>query len=350
MIRPRSRRAPVLSAWVSVLVCALTLTVLTGCSSGGSDAPSASPSASGSAPTAINAQPRSVLAAGGELRIPVDSFPTQWNPLHTDGASAQTQLIMSTLLPQLFSYDGGGNPAPNPDYLAAVNASGDNPQVVTYTLNPNAAWAGGRALDASDFIADWKACNGQNVSFHCADTKKYAEVASVKQGANPQQVIVTYRGAYDAWPSTFQFLLPREAVTDPATFNEGWTSITKIAEWLAGPFRVGTLDTRAGVLTEPANPAWWGDKPMLSQVTFRAVPGRDQLQALQDNRIDIADVSADSSAAGRVAQLPDCELRRAEVPGGKRQSVVVRRTLANFGAFGRSSIDWPDVGYLPPSS
>jgi peptide/nickel transport system substrate-binding protein len=349
MSRPRSLSV-LPSALVSVLVTALLLTVITACSSGGPDTPSAAPSASGPAAGDINAQPRSVLADGGELRIPVDSFGSQWNPLHRDGASPDVQLIMSSLLPQLFSYDSSGNPAPNPDYLAAVNASGDNPQVVTYTLNPNATWAGGRALDASDFIADWKACNGQNVSFHCADSQKYAEVSSVKEGANPQQVIVTYRGAYDAWPSTFAFLLPREAVADPDTFNNGWTSITRIKDWLAGPFSVGTLDTRAGVLTEPANPTWWGDKPMLSQVTFKTVPAKDQLEALRNNRIDVADVTGDRSAADQVSGLVDCELRQAALPGGKRQTVIVRRNLANYGAFGRAGVDWADVGYLPPAS
>ncbi|HEY9291626.1 MAG TPA: ABC transporter substrate-binding protein [Microlunatus sp.] len=322
--------------------------LLAACSGGGPDTPSSTPTPSGPAAVSINSQPRNVVAQGGELRLPVTAIGAQWNPLHAD-ADADTLLIMSSLLPQLFNYDANGNPAPNPDYLAGVDASGDNPQVVTYTINPNARWGDGRSIEAADFVANWKACNGQNVSFKCADTKKFAQIASVKQGTDPQQVIVTYRGAFDDWPSTFQYLLPKEAVADPDTFNDGWDSITKINDWLAGPFEVDRTDNKLGVLIETVDPDWWGDPAKLSQLTFRTVAAKDRLADLKANLIDSVDISSDPDQADSVAKIAGCEVRTATVAGQKPELVATRATLANYGAFGRSTVDWTDVGYLPPS-
>jgi peptide/nickel transport system substrate-binding protein len=330
------------------VVSTLSLAVLTACTGGGPDAPTNAPSPSGPAATSINVQPRNVLADGGELRLPVGSFGDQWNPLHADADQPSTQLIISTLMPQLFHYDESGNPSPNPDYLAGVHASGEDPQVVTYTLNPNASWGGGRKMDAGDFIANWEACNGQNVSFECAETERFAEVASVKEGTSPQQVIVTYNGIYDDWPETFAFLLPKEGVTDPKIFNDGWNSITEIEDWVGGPFEVSDFDERDGVLIEQPNPDWWAEQPKLAQLTFRRVAERDQVTALEEHRIDVADISDDSDEVATVNKLGDCEVRVAVVPGGERQLVATRRSLANYGAFGKSTITWTNVGYLAP--
>lgn len=334
---------------------ALLLTVLAGilplaaCSGGGPDVPSSSPSASGGPAASINAQPWTTLATGGELRLPIDAIGDQWNPLSTESGK-EVSLVMSSLLPRLFDYDAEGNPSPNPDYLAAVSASGGDPQVVTYTLSPNAVWNSGRAMDAADFVAEWQACNGQNVSFKCDATAKFSEVSSVRQGTGPNQVIVTYKGAYADWPSTFDFLLPKESDGDPATFNDGWTSLTKLNSWLAGPFQVGSVSRDAGVLIETPNPSWWADTPKLAQLTFRVVAPADRFTALRQDQIDAYDLGSDQTEAKDIDALAGCEVRQADVPGGKPQLTAARRTLANYGAFGHQSIVWTDVGYLQPTS
>lgn len=333
---------------LTVLLAVLP-TSLTACTGGGTNQPSSSPSASGEPPADINAQPRAMVADGGELRLPIDTIGNQWNPLYA-GTGREVGFVMSSMLPRLFDYDAQGNPSPNPDYLAAVNASGGNPQVVTYTLSPNAVWNSGRPIDAGDFIADWQACNGQNVSFKCNATKKFSAVSSVKQGTTPQQVIVTYKGSYSDWPSTFDFLLPKESVSDPATFNDGWTSVTTINDWLAGPFVVSAVSRKAGVLIETPNPDWWANKPKLSQLTFRVIAPDDRFTALRDDQIDAYDLGSDLSRVDDINALGNCEVRQAAVPNGKPQHTAARRTLANYGAFGKQSVVWADVGYLQPST
>lgn len=326
----------------------LLLSVLTACTNNGPDTPTPGPTQP-AAPTAnINQQPRGAVADGGELRLPVAHFGTQFNPLHADGAWPRTQSIMGAMLPKLFHRDGSGNPVPNPDYLSAVDATGENPQVVTYTLNPDATWGSGRNLQAEDFIANWKACNGQNVSFNCAETERLAEVASVQKGNSPQQVVVTYRGSYAEWPATFEYLLPKEGVSDPKTFNEGWKDPSKIADWLAGPFTLSDFDRDAGVLTTVPDENWWADPPKLSRLTFIDVPKKNQLQAFQEHKIDVADRLGGEQGEAEAAKINGVEVRTAE-QGDNRQAVAVRRNLANYGAFGASSVSWPDVGFLAPA-
>lgn len=326
----------------------LLLSVLTACTGNGPDTPTPGPTQSAATAVNINQQPPGAVADGGELRLPVASFGNQFNPLHSDGAWPRTQTIMGAMLPKLFHRDASGNPVPNPDYLSAVDATGENPQVVTYTLNPDATWGSGRNLEAADFIANWKACNGQNVSFDCADTERLAEVASVEKGNSQQQVVVTYRGSYSDWPATFEYLLPKEGVADPETFNTGWEDPSKITDWLAGPFTPSDFDRDAGVLTLLENETWWADSPKLSRLTFIDVPKKNQLQAFQEHRIDVAGRLGGEKGEAEAAKIDGVEVRTAG-QGDNRQAVAVRRNLANYGAFGPSSVVWPDVGFLPPT-
>ncbi|QGN33563.1 ABC transporter substrate-binding protein [Microlunatus sp. Gsoil 973] len=216
-------------------------------------------------------------------------------------------------------------------------------------LSPNATWNSGRTISAEDFVADWQACNGQNISFKCNNTDRMSQVSSVKQGTSPDQVVVTYKGSYSDWPRTFDFLLPKESVSDPTTFNDGWTSLTKINDWLAGPFRVADVSRDAGVLIETPNPDWWADKPKLSQLTFRVIAADDRFAALRSSQIDAYSLGEDTSKVDDLDALGNVEVREADVPRGKPERVATRRTLANYGAFGNQSIGWTDVGYLEPA-
>lgn len=331
-----------------LLILVVLPATLTACTGTGHLMPSNPPSSAGAPLSDINPQPRTTLADGGELRLPIDTLNHTWNPL-AGRPSSEVALVMSSTLPRLFNDDPNGNPSPNPDYLAAVSASGGNPQVVTYTLSSNAAWNSGRQIDADDFIADWQACNGSTPGFNCNATKGYSQVASVKAGTTSKQVIVTYKGAYDNWPQTFDFLLPKESVTDPATFTKGWSNLNRVNGWLAGPFVITSADSRAGVLIETPNPDWWGNKPKLSQLTFRVIKAQDRFGALRHDQLDAYDLGSDTGKAAAINALNNCEVRKAVDPNGKASWYAARETLANYGAFGRQSVIWTNVGYLQPT-
>lgn len=302
-----------------VLPAAGALVILAACGGGGGGTGSGTGSGSGSKTaealpaSAINPQPRDAIADGGELRLAVEEFGGQWNTLNVNGNTGDNNTMMGPMLPTLFDYNDKGDYTPDPNFLSSVKSSDSSPEVVTYNLNPKAVWGSGRKIDWTDFEATWKACNGQNTQFQCASTQGYDQIASVKEGTNAQQVIVTYKAAYPDWAGTFG-LFPKEGVSSPSVFNNGWKDITKIKDWLAGPFTVDSFDQTQKILTLVPSPTWWGDKPKLSKITFKAISTPSQPAAFANNEIDTFDVGVDASAFAKAKAVSDGEVRAAAGP------------------------------------
>lgn len=310
---------------------AVALVVLAGCTGGGPPAdPTPSAGATAATPSSatnqlpsssINAVARDSIADGGELRVGVGPFGSQWNLAEIDGDTTENATIMDAMVPNLFVFDAAGEPTPDPDYLNAVSAGGTSPQVVTYTLNPKAVWGNGRPFDWTDFEAEWKACRGQDTGFRCASTQGFSSIASVVQGADAQQAVVTYRGAYPDWANTFQHLFAKEGLADADTFNAGWTDVTKLQPWLAGPFQVEAFDRTQGILTLVPNTRWWADPPKLSRLSFLSLAPAAQSSAFADHRIDAFDVGPDAALSSQAAGTADGEIRTAT--GGDFRQIIL---------------------------
>lgn len=298
------------------------LTILAACGGASTPAGSGSGASGGSSSAAANALPasamnpqsRDAIADGGELRLAVEQFGGQWNVANVNGNTGDNQLMMGTIEPRLFYFSDKGDASPNPNYLTSVKSNDGNPEVVTYTLNPKAVWNSGRQMDWTDFEANWKACDGTNKAFQCATTQGSDSIASVKEGVNAQQAVVTYKGAYPDWASTFDFFAAKEGLASATTFNSGWKDITKIGPWLAGPFQVGSFDQTQKVLTLVPNTKWWGDKPKLSKISFKAIDTTAQPAAFANNEIDSFDVGPDATAFAKASKVADGEVRKAGGP------------------------------------
>ncbi len=127
-------------------------------------------------------------------------------------------------MPVIFKGDAQSVMQPDPNYLESAELTSQDPQVVTYRLNPNFRWNNGRPADWTDFDAQWRALNATNPAFLVAGTTGYTEIAGVSQGATPQEVVVTYaaRSPIGGAPS---FRSSRgETNLDPAVFNQGWVA------------------------------------------------------------------------------------------------------------------------------
>lgn len=296
------------------------LAILAAC--GGASTPSNSSSAGGSSSaanalpaSAINPQSRDAIADGGELRLAVEQFGGQWNTGNVNGNTGDNDtMVNGTLLPNLFNYNDKGQATANPDFLTSVSSNDANPEVVTYTLNPKAVWGNGRQLDWTDFEADWKACSGKDKDFQCATTQGYSSITSVKQGTNAQQAVVTYSGAYPDWSSNFSVLYPKEGWGSADTFNNGWKNIASINKYFAGPFMVDSFDQTQKILTLVPNTRWWGDKPKLSKISFKAIDTQAQPAAFANNEIDAFDVGVDATAYAKAAAVSTGEVRKAGGP------------------------------------
>ncbi|WP_035793626.1 ABC transporter family substrate-binding protein [Kitasatospora mediocidica] len=292
----------------AVAATALVLLVA-GCSSSGSGATadaskSAQPSLNS---TDINPQPLDQVKDGGELRLPLQQWIDQWNPIQVDGTYGDSVEIMKMVEPELFRVDATGTFQPVPDFLVSAKVVSTSPQVVQYTLNPKAKWSDGKSLSYLDFKAEWQAANGSNPAFNVSSTTGYDQISDVSQGADPTQVKITFSKPFADWQSLFYPLLPAAGVSTPDDFNKGWIGKIPIT---GGAFKLGTQDKAAQTITVVPDPNWWGAKPKLDKFTYRVLSTSAITQAFLNNELDEASAGR-ADAYGQLKGDADAVIRSA---------------------------------------
>lgn len=305
----------------------------------------------------INIKDRADLAQGGTVRLDVPDFGANWNPLHVDGNNNDLKAARNALLPVYFTYDAEGTATPNPDFVESVEETSKEPTVVHYKLNPNAVWGDGSPVDGDDMIATWKSSNGSQKEFTAAATQGFDQISKIETGADKFDVTVTYKGAYPDWTQPFSVpgVLKAESVKDAKTFNEGWKDLDN--DWLSGPFKVDSFDDSQKVLTEVPNDKWWGDKPLLDKIVFRAISTDAVAAAFANNELDAFDIGPDPDAYQRVQGVSDASIRQAAGPNYRhftfntkagvltdlkvRQAIVKGLDRESIGASDLAGINWP---------
>jgi peptide/nickel transport system substrate-binding protein len=278
--------------------------VATGCggkktaSGSSSTTPSASGTGGGGGVKAsdINPQPRSALKDGGQAIWAVDQFSTQWNYNELDGTAVATATILQALMPSMFNADEKANLTINKDYLADAKVTGQNPQVVTFTINPKATWSDGKPITEKDFEAQWKALNGKNSKFQIASSTGYDRIASVKPGASQREAVVTFSKPFAEWQSLFSFLYPASANSSPDAFNTGWLNKIPVT---AGPFKFGSFDKTAQTVTIERDPKWWGKPAKLDRIITRSLDVDAAIGAFVNGEVDVLDIGIDPSGFKR---------------------------------------------------
>src|ERR1700739_2390720 len=159
-----------------LLVAAL---VLTGCSPAINLAPTAGNNASIGTTSDINPRDPATLRDGGDLRLALSDFPPNFNILNVDGNSAEVASMMKATLPRAFILGPDGSTTVDTDYFTSVELTGNNPQVVTYTINPNAVWSDGTPLTWQDIASQIHALSGVDKNFAIAGPSGADRVASV---------------------------------------------------------------------------------------------------------------------------------------------------------------------------
>jgi len=263
----------------------------------------------------INEKDRADLAQGGTMRLTVAEFCSGWNVSTVDCNNDDLAHAMQPVSPRWFSIDAKGVITPNPDYVVSAEETSKSPTAVNFKLNPKAVWGDGSPIDADDAIATIKACDGTNKKFHCATTQGFDSVASVKPGADKFEFTVTFKAAYPDWTALFSGVPSvdkAESVKDPDTFNDGWKDLNN--DWLSGPYKVDNFNKSEKVLTLIPNDKWWGAKPLLDKVTFRAIADDAQAAAFVNGEIDAFDIGIDPDGYKRASAVQDGTVRKAAGP------------------------------------
>jgi glutathione transport system substrate-binding protein len=274
---------------VATLIAVLTLT---SCSSGNQDAPPAGGSAEVGTTNDINPQDPATLQKGGNLRLALTEFPSNFNSLHIDGNTADSGAMLRATMPRAYRIASDGSTTVNTDYFTSVELTGTDPQVVTYTINPKAVWSDGTPITWGDIKSQIDATSGKNKDFAIASTNGSDRVASVTRGVDDRQAIMTFAQPFAEWQGMFAgntMLLPETMTANPEVFNKGQLNGPGPS---AGPFMVSALDRTAQRITLTRNPKWWGAPPLLDSITYLVLDDAARIPALQNNTIDATGVAS----------------------------------------------------------
>src|SRR5215831_7470499 len=172
--------------------------------------------------------------------------------------------MIASAMPEPFIADAAGVSTFNPDYLAAEPEVKATPkQVVTYKLNPKAAWYDGTPITAAD------------------------------------------------WNALFSPLYPASTNTNAAVFNSGWKDHFLTT---AGPFKFQSYDATAKTYLFVPNEKWWGNKPKLDSIIFRVIDDDSQPTALANGEIDMMDVGPSADYYNKAKVVPNIDIRVAGGP------------------------------------
>ncbi|MEU2625241.1 ABC transporter family substrate-binding protein [Streptomyces sp. NPDC007157] len=306
----RPRIAP-----ASALAVALALTA-TACSSSGSDTPDAGKAAKGTTPAVASAkvdynpQPYSDIKDGGTYTTP-GTFDDQGNPFNANATLTATR-VWFWYNPDVITYSPTGDVQYNPDYLSdvKVTVTGGNQRVVL-TLNPKATYNDGTPIDWRAVKATWQVNNGSNKDYNASNTEGYRNIASVTRGADDKQAVIDFKGVDPWWSSLFTtFLNPKAATV--ANFNDAYVKKAH-PEWGAGPYTVGTFDTKGGNLTFVRNPKWWGKKGKLDKRIYVNLDSDAAINAFKNGQVDYASTGS-AEGVKQISGVNGTEIRRGGSP------------------------------------
>lgn len=291
---------------LGVLIATLAL-VLVSCGGGSG--------AVGSAPKIgaidIGAMPAAQLRDGGTFRWTIDYLPPNFNYNQVNGPDRNTLDVLGSVMPILFLAQPDGTVKTNEDFLKSADLNSTNPEVVTYTVRDEATWSDGTPITWQDFRAQWQALNGGNKDFQIASSTGYANIASVTRGTSDKQAVVTFATPFSDWQSLFSPLYPASTNTNPSVFNNGWTQGLPVT---AGPFKVAQIDRTSNTITVVRDEKWWGRKPRLDRIIYRAIPTEAQFDALANNETDFVDIGPDINSFSRAQSAAGVTIRKALAP------------------------------------
>jgi len=308
-VKRRTFAKTVAAAAVSTALSGLSTAA---CSSGAGNTPTGSMALGTS--NDINPQPPEGVRDGGNLRLAITAFPSNWNVQSADGNDAEAADLVRWMMPRAYRADAAGQLSIDTDYFTDIKLTGTNPQQVVYTINPKAVWSDGTPITWEDLASLWQALNGKDKRYLIAISNGFDRVAKVERGVDDRQAVLTFATPYADWRGQFSgnsLLFPKSVTGTPDAFNH---SLVDNITATAGPYVIRSTDRTQGRIILARNPKWWGAPPKLDTVTYSVLDQATWAAALQNNELD----------AARLANLSDIRLVRS-TPG-----VSIRHAPANL--------------------
>jgi peptide/nickel transport system substrate-binding protein len=260
----------------------------------------------------MNAVPRDQLKQGGTLSWGLDEYPAQFNYNQIDGTSAAASDVIDAVMPRPFRVDPTGKITPNTNYVTSAEVTSTSPnQVVTYKLNKDAKWSDGKPITWKDFEAQWKALRDSEGKFKIASSTGYERISKIERGADDYTFTTTYSKPFGEWQALFDPLYPAATNSDPDHFDSDYKKGFPVT---AGAFKVKKVDASDKTITIDRDPNWWGTKPVLDTIVYRALSSDSLPGAFANGEIDYALVGNDAATYKRITSVAGGEARVAGGP------------------------------------
>jgi peptide/nickel transport system substrate-binding protein len=241
---------------------------------------------------------------GGQLVYGFETaFPENLFPLIAAGNSVATAYAEIRVLPQVYRVYPDFTVKPDNDLIVGEPSTEttNGKQVITYKINPAAAWSDGDPLDAKDFEFSWRLQRSADpAKGGCPDvisTTGYDQIESVEGADNDKTVTVTLKPFVD-WKSLFASgqLMPQHIMDkgDPkancAAMVKGWKTSEGVPV-SAGPFLLDKsgIDVNKKTMVLTRNEKYWGVKPKLDRLILQGI-GNDpgvSVKALRNNEVQM---------------------------------------------------------------
>ena len=260
----------------------------------------------------INEVPVANLKQGGVFRfVQVDICPN-FNTSAIEGNLLNCSQVMGTMLPSYIYFDQNAVIQIDKNYALDIKASRvGGKQTVTYLLNPKAKWSDGKTIGLADFVGMWNVQKKAGQGFNITSSAGYEKIESVKKGKTANEIVVTFSETYPDWQPLFSALKPASLTASPDAFNNSWKAAPLVT---AGPFKFKALDKVTRTITVERDKKWWGDKPVLDTIIFKALPQAAQIDALLNGEIDYMDVGNDTNALKRARENSKVRVDVAKAP------------------------------------
>ncbi|MHA7146681.1 ABC transporter family substrate-binding protein [Arthrobacter sp. TmT3-37] len=274
------------------------------------------------------------------INIAISQAPTGYN----DGTAA-TNAVYNTYVNNLttsswVAFNADGNLEKNEEF-GTYEKTSDDPLTVKYTINEDAVWSDGTAIDFDDVLLQWAAFSGTHPSgttdaetgeeadlFLASSTNGFGQMEMPEGEPGAKEFEVVYTEPYADWESVMSgALMPahiaaeqaglsaegdgaelieaiqaddRAALGPVAEFwNTGWNYEADLPTLpdtallpSSGPY---TLDNATnGTLTLVKNDQYWGEERAgkTDTIVFKTIVDEEAVQALQNGDVDIIEPSS----------------------------------------------------------
>ncbi|MGW9118658.1 hypothetical protein ACWGRV_18820 [Streptomyces sp. NPDC055663] len=132
----------------------------------------------------INTRPRTTLRDGGELRLPVDALPANYNPVQVNDTRVVNWQLSGAILPRTPSDGADGEPVLNRAFFESAKLTSTSPRTITYTIAEGPVRNNDRPLSWEDLRGQWRALSGSDAAYEGYNHVGYADEPSAGGATN----------------------------------------------------------------------------------------------------------------------------------------------------------------------